>query len=258
MKLHYQITGSGQALIILHGLFGSSDNWRGLAKQLAEYAQVITVDLRNHGKSPHHPQQTYEVMVEDLIELFDELKLQKANIIGHSMGGKVAMAFAAAHAEHLNKLMVVDISPRQYSDDHSVVFNALMAVDLSQYSKRSEVDVVLEELLPDKNVRQFLLMNIVVDNGRLSWRINLAALSDNYPNLLDAVCEHDEVNIEACFIRGGNSHYIQDDDDVVISQHFTQVEIHTIEQAGHWVHAQAPQQFREKVIAFFDYEVSDD
>ncbi|MFW5425990.1 MAG: alpha/beta fold hydrolase [Methylophagaceae bacterium] len=258
MKLHHQITGSGRPLVILHGLFGSSDNWRGMAKQLAEYAQVITVDLRNHGKSPHSAQQNYDLMVKDLVELFDDLNIDKANIIGHSVGGKVAMAFTAAYSERVNKLVVVDISPRQYSDDHSVIFNAIMAVDLSLYSKRSDVDNVLSEVLPDKGVRQFLLMNISVDNGRLAWRINLPALFDNYQHFLDAVCENDEVNIASCFIRGGNSPYIQDSDELLISQHFMKAEIYTIEQAGHWVHAEAPQAFLNKVTTFFDYENSND
>ncbi|MBL1321074.1 MAG: alpha/beta fold hydrolase [Methylophaga sp.] len=256
MKLHYQITGTGQALVIIHGLFGSSDNWRGLAKQLANHAQVITVDLRNHGKSPHSSQQNYDLMVEDLVELFDDLNLNKADIIGHSIGGKVAMAFAAAYPERLNKLVVVDISPREYAGDssHIVIFEALLAVDLSLYSKRSEVNEVLSELLPDKSVRQFLLMNISQENGRLIWRINLQALYNNYANFGAAVGEQMKVGNVTCFIRGGRSGYIQANDELLIAKQFPRSEIFTIEQAGHWVHSEAPQQFLSKVNNFLNYD----
>lgn len=223
MKLHYQIAGSGQALVIIHGLFGSSDNWRGVAKQLSQYAKIITVDLRNHGLSPHSTRQSYALMVEDIIELFDDLAIDKAHIIGHSIGGKVAMAFAATYPERLNKLVVVDISPREYAGDdssHIAIFEALLAVDLSLYSRRSEVNEALSELLPDKAVRQFLLMNISQENGRLIWRINLKALYSNYVHFGAAVVESAQVDNMACFIRGGRSRYIQADDEVLIAKQF--------------------------------------
>jgi len=160
MKLHYQITGAGQPVVILHGLFGSLDNWRSIAKQLSRYAQVITVDLRNHGRSPHSSQQNYALMVDDLLELLDDLELDQADLIGHSIGGKVAMAFAKAHPTRLNRLVVIDISPRQYAEDssHIAIFKALLALDLTLYSTRSEVDEVISSILPDKAVRQFLLI----------------------------------------------------------------------------------------------------
>jgi pimeloyl-ACP methyl ester carboxylesterase len=256
MKLHCQVIGSGQPLVILHGLFGSSDNWRGIAKQLAEYAQIITVDLRNHGKSPHSSQQNYDLMVEDLVELVDDLNLNKANIIGHSIGGKVAMAFTAAHSERVNKLVVVDISPREYAGDasHIAIFEALLAVDLSRYARRSEVNELLSELLPDKAIRQFLLMNLSQESGHLIWRINLQALYDNYVHFGAAVGEQIKVDNITCFIRGGRSHYIQLDDERLIKKQFSRSEIFTIEQAGHWVHSEAPQQFINKVNNFFNYD----
>jgi esterase len=256
MKLHYQITGTGQALVIIHGLFGSSDNWRMVAKQLSQYAQVITVDLRNHGLSPHSAQQNYDLMVEDIIELLDDLAIDKAHIIGHSIGGKVAMAFAATHPERLNKLMVVDISPREYAGDsgHIAIFEALLAVDLSRYTRRSEVNELLSELLPDKAVRQFLLMNISQQNGRLTWRINLKALYENYTHFGAAVGVNIKVENMTCFIRGGRSRYIQTDDEELIASQFLRSEIFTIEQSGHWVHSEAPQQFLSKVNNFLNYD----
>ncbi|MFT7414051.1 MAG: esterase [Methylophagaceae bacterium] len=254
MKLYYQTIGTGQPLVILHGLFGSSDNWRGLAKQLATTAQVITVDLRNHGHSPHSSEQTYALMVEDLAELFERLKLDKVDIIGHSMGGKVAMAFSQCYPQWLGKLVVVDIAPRQYHDEHNGIFRALLALDLSMYTSRTEVDTALKSALPNKAVRQFLLMNLTIIGKQLSWRINLQALYDNYPQLLEAVCDGNTIMLPSCFIRGGQSDYIGDEDEDLIKTRFPDAELVTIEQAGHWVHAEAPKQFLTKITEFLDYD----
>ena len=254
MKLHYQQIGTGRPLIILHGLFGSLDNWRGLAKQLSHVAQVISIDLRNHGRSPHSPQQNYQLMVDDLIELFNDLNIDTADIIGHSIGGKVAMAFSQRYPQHVNKLLVVDMAPRQYQDQHSAIFTALVGLDLSQFSKRSEADNALEQAISDKSIRQFLLMNLAINDGQIRWRINLQALANNYPQLLEAVCHNDKINVQSCFIRGGRSSYIGMDDETDINATFPNSEICTIERAGHWVHAEAPQEFLTKVIQFFDYD----
>ncbi len=252
MKLYYQTIGEGQPLVILHGLFGSSDNWRGIAKQLATKAKVITVDLRNHGLSPHSSEQTFNLMAQDLAELFDRLKLDKVNLIGHSIGGKVAMSFSHRYPQWLDKLVVVDISPRQYHDEHGAIFRALLALDLSSYSSRNEVDSALKIALPNKTVRQFLLMNLDINGEQLHWRINLQALYDNYYQLLQAVCEHEPVMIPSCFIRGGQSDYIRDEDEDLIRTCFPYSQIVTIEHAGHWVHAEAPQQFLTIITEFLD------
>ena len=253
MKLSYQIIGKGQPLVILHGLFGSSDNWRGLAKQLAKWVQVITVDLRNHGRSPHSAAQTYDLMAEDLAELFEQLNLDNVDIIGHSMGGKVAMAFSQRYPHCLRKLVVVDISPRQYSDEHSDIFKALLALDLSLYTRRSEVDSALKVALPNNIVRQFLLMNLIIENQQLMWRINLNALADQYTQLLKEVCKGQQSIVPCCFIRGGQSNYIRDQDKPLIIKRFPLAQFVTIEQAGHWVHADAPHLFLTKITEFFDY-----
>ena len=254
MKLSYQTSGSGQPLVLLHGLFGSSDNWRGLAKKLATKCQVISVDLRNHGRSPHSAEQTYSLMAEDLSQLFEKLNLDKVDIIGHSMGGKVAMVFSQHYPQRMRKLVVVDIAPRQYADEHSDIFRALLALDLSLYGSRNEVDNALKIALPNKAVRQFLLMNLIINDERLSWRINLIALFDNYHQLLEAVCEYENITIPSCFIRGGQSNYIGDEDEDLIRLCFPFAEFVTIEQAGHWVHADAPQQFFTTITEFFDYD----
>jgi len=255
MKLHYQSVGTGQPLVIMHGLFGSSDNWRAIAKQLAPYARVITVDLRNHGRSPHSSQQDYPLMVGDLLELMNDLNIDEINLMGHSIGGKVAMQFATMHPEHLNSLVVVDISPKQYDTDkeHITIFNALLALDLSAYSKRSEVDEALSTEIQDKTVRQFLLKNIVTDKGELHWQINLQALYDNYANFGAEISMQKTVSNKSCFIRGARSNYIQKSDEVIIANSFLNSEIITIEGAGHWVHAEAPQQFLATIMESLNY-----
>lgn len=256
MKLHFQIQGEGQGqtVVVLHGLFGSLDNWRGIAKQLALNVKVVTVDLRNHGRSPHDPQLNYAAMAADIAELITDLKLGVIDIIGHSIGGKVAMELAHLYPQLIRKLMVIDMAPKPYPDRHSDIFNALLALDLSQYAKRSEVDAALALTISDKAIRQFLLMNLVTDETGLSWRINLAALSANYDQLLEAVCKNTVISTPTCFVRGGLSDYIDNDDIESIQQQFINSQVETIEGVGHWVHAESPQAFLTTAKLFFDYD----
>jgi len=255
MKLHHQIMGSRteHPLVILHGLFGSSDNWRGLAKQLSQSTQVITVDLRNHGQSPHSNELNYQLMADDLAELLDDLELKEIDLIGHSVGGKVSMAFSYYHSERLRKLLVVDVAPREYQGEHEDIFKTLLALDLENATTRRELDDELAISLPNKAIRQFLLMNIIADKSGLRWRINLESLADNYPFLLYAVCDDEIINTPTLFIRGGRSHYIKQSDDALIQRVFTNSDIVTIEQAGHWVHADAPNEFMQITTEFFEY-----
>jgi esterase len=254
MKLYHQSQGTGRPLIILHGLFGSSDNWRGVAKQLATHAQVIRVDLRNHGQSPHSDEMSYDLMADDVAELMADLKLEQVDVIGHSIGGKVAMALAARYPEKLRRLLVVDMAPKWYPDRHSDIFEALLALDLSQFTKRSEVDVALATTIADKGIRQFLLMNLALSDGKLQWRINLQGLSEHYSELLQAVCEGQVIEQPTLFLRGDLSNYIEQDDEVTIKQTFPNSDITIVEQAGHWIHAERPDLFLSHVNQFFDYD----
>jgi esterase len=254
MKLYHQSQGTGRPLIILHGLFGSSDNWRGVAKQLATQAQVIRVDLRNHGQSPHSDEMSYDLMADDVAELMADLNLQQVDVIGHSIGGKVAMALAARYPEKLRRLLVVDMAPKWYPDRHSDIFEALLALDLSQFTKRSEVDVALATTIADKGIRQFLLMNLALSDGKLQWRINLQGLSEHYSELLQAVCEGQVIELPTLFLRGDLSNYIEQDDEVTIKQTFSNSDITIVEQAGHWIHAERPDLFLSHVNQFFDYD----
>lgn len=250
MKLHYQKLGEGQPLLIIHGLFGSSDNWRSMARYFSKFFQVISLDLRNHGQSPHSDEQDFTLMAEDVLAVCDALEINKAQVLGHSLGGKVAMQFAALYPQRVDKLVVVDISPRQYFSQHTPMMDTMMALEMRQYSSRTEIDEALSASISDKTVRQFLLMNLQSDETGFSWRINLPALKHNYQKLMAAVCETTQLDLPSLFIYGELSEYVSTEDRTLIKQHFTQAEFVAIAKAGHWVHAEKPQQFKQVVEEF--------
>ncbi len=249
MQLHYQRLGQGQPLILLHGLFGSADNWGTVANHFATCYQVISVDLRNHGRSPHHDEQNYSVMAEDLLKLCDALALDSTQLLGHSMGGKVAMQFAAHYPERVDKLIIVDMAIRSYADVQTYLIDAMMAVDLSVMRNRRDVDLALSSTINNPRVRQFLLMNLVNHNGHLAWRIHLSALKANYPAIRQAVCASTQFDKPSLFIRGEHSDYVRDEDVEQIKTRFTQAEFVSLP-TGHWVHAEQPQAFIETVAEF--------
>ncbi|MFW5432034.1 MAG: alpha/beta fold hydrolase [Methylophilaceae bacterium] len=253
MELHYQSLGQGQPLILLHGLFGSADNWGTVAKHFSQSYQTISVDLRNHGRSPHSDSQTYTDMAEDLVELCDSLNVDTVHLLGHSLGGKVAMQFATQFPQRLGKLIVVDMAMRVYPDEHTHLINAMMEVDLSTIRTRSEVDEALSSTIDNAMVRQFLLMNLVKSDGDFEWRINLAALKANYPAMQQAVCESGPYNKaydKPClFIHGERSDYVRDDDIEQIKAYFIKAQVASLS-TSHWVHAEQPQAFIQVVEQF--------
>lgn len=247
MQLHYQTAGEGQPLVLIHGLFGSADNWGNITKHFAQHFQVISIDLRNHGRSPHSELQSYTEMADDLLELCDTLGLQQICLLGHSLGGKVAMQFATHYPERVSKLIVVDMGMRAYADEHTQLMDAMQAVDLSQMQSRSEVDKALSQSIPNLMVRQFLLTNLVKEGGQLQWRINLPALKANYATLISAVSVQFEKS--SLFIRGESSDYVQESDVADIKQCFPKAQIISLP-ANHWVHAEQPQLFIQTVEKF--------
>jgi pimeloyl-ACP methyl ester carboxylesterase len=252
MSLFYQEFGSGTPLVILHGLLGSSDNWRGFARQLADSHRIILIDLPNHGRSPHHSASNFAAMAEALADLLDSLCLDKVNMIGHSIGGKVGLQFATQYPQKIERLMVVDMAPRGYTSHHEALFQALLAIDLSQYQRRSEVDAALAKAIPKAEIRQFLLMNLQADQGVLSWRIDLPALYQAYPALLEPVCEQGVDDLSVCFVRGERSDYLTDEDLSLIQQRFPNAVIESLPEVGHWVHIEAPQGFLAICERFFN------
>lgn len=254
MHLHYQSVGEGQPLVLLHGLFGSADNWNTIAKHFSQANQVISVDLRNHGRSPHSESQSYTDMAEDLIALCDSLNLGTIHLLGHSLGGKVAMQFAAQYPERVDHLIIVDMAMRAYPDVHTHLIDAMMAVNLSTMRTRHDVDEALSRAIQNKMVRQFLLMNLAKGegaDGAFQWRIHLAGLKTNYPKMLEAVCASVIYDKPSLFIRGEHSGYVKTEDIEHIKAHFTKVQFASLP-TNHWVHAEQPQMFIEVVTQFLN------
>ncbi len=258
MKLHYRKSGQGTPLIILHGLFGSADNWNTLAKQFAESFEVYTVDLRNHGLSPHSKEFNYQVMSGDLLEILDDNGIETASIIGHSMGGKVLMQFAAEHSHRIHAMIVVDISPGYYEPHHQAVLNALHSVNFDTISTRRQAEEILSPLLNDISTTQFLLKNIYwVDDAagaekKLAWRFDLDSITENI-NIVGAESPMPTRPIaKVLFVKGESSAYISDEDKRLIRIYYPNAIIRTIQGAGHWVQAEQPTAFYETVVAFLE------
>lgn len=250
MKLHFRELGEGQPLMILHGLFGFSDNWQSHAKKLAEYYRVILVDLRNHGHSPWSDDFSYDLMSDDVFELCEDLKLEDFILVGHSMGGKVAMNFAQKHEVLLDKLVVVDIGIKEYPMHHEHILAGIHAVDLPNITARRQAEDQMSAHIDSEGIKQFLLKNLYwKERGVLEWRMNVHVLEREMKNILSAL-DQVEVAVPTLFIRGAMSNYILDEDIESIEELFIDSEIETIENAGHWVHAEAADVFLETLLSF--------
>lgn len=253
MKLHSKIHGDkGKDLIVIHGLFGMSDNWNSLGKKFAKYCRVHLIDLRNHGRSPHAEDFNYDVMCGDLLEYMEEHNIQKPILLGHSIGGKVAMKFAFTYPEKTEKLIVVDISPRRYNTDFvQNLLQTLYNLPLEGFEKRKEIDSILSSTYKDKGMRLFLLKNLYRnENKEFAWRFNIEVLLETVSNIQEADFVKGVCNVPTHFIRGGNSNYITTEDELIINKHFSAFSIATIDGAGHWLHAENPERFYDEVIGF--------
>ncbi|MHA6250170.1 alpha/beta fold hydrolase [Pontibacter sp. CAU 1760] len=252
MKLHYKEMGHGQPLLILHGLFGTLDNWQTLANRFAEHYNVFLVDLRNHGRSPHSDEHSYDLMADDVLELVDELGIPTPAIIGHSMGGKVAMKYALKYPTRITKLIVVDIAPKAYPPHHDEIIEALKSVKLDGVTSRSEIDKQMAQHIKENDVRLFLMKNLYrTEQNSFAWRMNIDALANNYDKISTAITADIPFKKHTLFIKGGKSGYIKPEDIYSSIEHlFTLVEVETIPDAGHWVHAQAPDQVYDLVTTF--------
>jgi len=251
MQLNYKSYGHGTPLILLHGLFGSADNWHGIATRLADQFHVVTPDLRNHGQSPHSDEITYPSMADDVAELLGTLGLPSALILGHSMGGKVAMQLALTRPDLVQKLIVADMSPRAYTPLHNEIIAALNALDVASFATRTEIEEALAGPIPSLNLRRFLLKSLGrAADGTFEWKINLAGLARGYPNLRAAVTGPQPYTGPTLFIRGSKSEYIRPTGEPSIPELFPQSRISTIEGAGHWLHADNPEEFTRLVREF--------
>ena len=267
MKLFYREIGKGDPLIILHGLYGSSDNWVSIGKELGAYNRVIIVDQRNHGQSPHSKEHNYKALSNDLLELYADLRLEKATLLGHSMGGKVAMQFAIDHPEKVSSLIVVDIAPWSYlvgndssaqlGDEHQQIINGLMSIPLNNISSRIEANEILSRWVKSERIRQFLLKNLKREqNGSFTWRFNLPVLASNLNQLMGSI-DPNSKNIycitQTLFIKGELSSYIPDSRVEEIKKIFPESKVVTVKKAGHWVHAEKPIEFLSEIKKFLKH-----
>lgn len=250
--LYSKIEGSGKPLLILHGFLGMSDNWKTLGAQFAtEGYQVHLLDLRNHGRSFQSEAFSYQVMMQDVLAYCKDNSLDAINIIGHSMGGKVAMLLATTHPELVGKLIVADIGPKFYPQHHQDILAGLNAVDFSVKPSRNEVEEVMAKYIPDFGTRQFLMKNLYwKEPGQLAFRFNLAVFNTKMDEIGVALPENLIFEKPTLFIRGGNSNYILESDFENIKHHFPNSIIETIPNVGHWLHAENPAVFYEKVVSF--------
>ncbi len=238
-------------LFILHGFLGSCDNWLTVSKQLAAHFRIFLIDQRNHGRSAWAAPHSYTAMANDLKEFISEQKISNFSLVGHSMGGKTVLQFAALYPNDFAKLVVVDISPKSYVGNHQQILDGLNAIHLATLTNRNEADAILSQYEPDLGVRQFLLKNLYrEDNGNFAWRMNLKLLTETYTEILQAIPFKQIVSKPVAFIRGEKSDYILDKEIPALQLLFPKMQLKTIANAGHWVQAEQPAAFAAALIQF--------
>ena len=251
MKLFSRVFGFGQPMIVIHGLFGMSDNWQSIAKKLADFFEVHLIDLRNHGQSPHSDEFNYQHMVSDLAVYISDHRLKDTIIVGHSLGGKVAMTFASCYASQLQKLVVVDISPRHYPVHHQSIIEGLKSLDFTTIKTRQQANEQLSKYIDNESLRQFLLKSVYwKEKNQLAFRFNLSSISQNISEIGKPLSENAKFDKPTLFLKGEMSDYIMDYDENLIFHHFPNAKIENMDGCGHWLHAEKPIQFFEKVVRF--------
>lgn len=252
MELNYRSFGAGKPLVILHGLFGTLDNWMTLGKAFAENHTVYLVDQRNHGQSPHDDEFNYDVMAADLDEFLHSKQIKNPVLLGHSMGGKTVMRYAQIHPHEWDKLIVVDIAPRSYPVHHQQIIEGLKSLPIEDITSRSEADTQLSTYVSDQGQRQFLLKNLQRSPEGFKWKMNLPVIEENIELMGEGLTSEPPLTGDILFIRGEKSQYIRPEDYDEIYRLFPDARIETIEDAGHWVHAEKPGELFELVRNFID------
>ncbi len=252
MILHSNILGQGKPFIILHGFLGMSDNWKTLGRKFSDEGfEVHLVDQRNHGRSFHSDEFNYEVLAKDLKQYCDEHQLENIVLLGHSMGGKTAMLFAAKYPDLVSKLVIADISPRLYPIHHDAILNGLASLNFEILKTRKETEEQLAGYVPEFGIRQFLLKNLYwIEKGQLALRINVDILKSQVEEVGEALPIHLKFEGETLFLRGEKSEYITTEDESVIKLQFPKANVNTIPKSGHWLHAENPIDFYNAVINF--------
>ncbi|WP_240223942.1 alpha/beta fold hydrolase [Rheinheimera hassiensis] len=254
MLLHTHISGlqdsNKEPVVLIHGLFGSYENLGVIERSLSEQYQVINVDVRNHGQSGHSADMNYQLMAEDLAQTLDSLSVKKAAILGHSMGGKLAMAYAVTYPERVTRLILADIAPVSYPPRHNSIFTGLNSVDLTQIENRTDADKQLAPHIKESGVRQFLLKSLIKEDDTFQWRFNLRALYDNYTALTGNPIDSGSYSGPVLFIKGGDSDYILPEHKATITKVFPAAQAKIIQGTGHWLHAEKPAAFTKLVKDF--------
>ena len=249
--LHSNIHGQGQPFVILHGFLGMGDNWKTIGSRFANDYEVHLIDQRNHGRSFHDDAFSYEVLVDDLFNYITHHKLNRVDLLGHSMGGKTAMLFSVTYPELVNRLIVADISPKFYPNHHEHILNGLNAIDFSNITSRNDIEAELSNYIAEPGIRQFLLKNVYrVSKDTYGYRFHLKSLTDNYDEVGVPLPSLTYFNGNTLFLRGENSGYITESDVPLIQAHFEKAEIGTVKNAGHWLHAENPDDFYNQVVSF--------
>ena len=251
MKLNYQEQGNGYPVILIHGMFGSLSNLGNLARCLSNQFRVISVDLRNHGDSPHDSVFDMATMAEDILYLMDILSLPTAFIVGHSLGGKVGMQLALSHSDRVNKLVVADISPVTYQPRNDPALNGLIALSEASIQNRNQAEELLADFISDSQTRAFLLKNLKRNDDRFVLKLNMNAVIENYGTALVAAPSGDQFDNPCLFIKGETSAYIQEKHRPIIKDMFPNSQVNVISGAGHWLHAEKPKLFNNQVMEFF-------
>ena len=252
MGLHFKKYGEGKDyLVILHGLFGSLDNWQSLGKEFGKHFTTYIIDQRNHGKSPHFDEHNYSLMASDLKEFLEEHGIEETNLLGHSMGGKTVMQFSIQEPQFIKKMIVADIAPKYYPPHHQDVISALESVNFSVHTDRKKVQLKIEEKLSDKGVVQFLMKGLTwVSKNKLGWKFNLKVLSEKIESIGEELEGFAYFTNPTLFLRGEKSDYITLDDIDAIEEIFPMAQYSTIENSGHWMHAENPKRFFEETLNF--------
>ena len=250
--LHSRIIGEGVPFLILHGFLGMADNWKTMALRFSKQGyQVHLIDQRNHGRSFHSDIFDYDVMAADLEAYYQHHQLESALLLGHSMGGKTAMLFAALYPQRVQKLIIADIAPRFYPIHHQTILEGLSSLDFSIIKSRKQADLQLSNYIPEFGIRQFLLKNLYWKfPGELGFRFNLEVLKTCVGAVGEAYPQNCKVSIPTLFIRGDRSEYISLEDEKQISNQFLNYRLKTISNAGHWLHAENPEAFYTTVFEF--------
>lgn len=251
--LNYQQSGNGKNIILIHGLFGRLENLAMVAKPLAESYCVTSVDVRNHGNSFHADVMDYPTMAQDIVNLMQHLAIKSAVVLGHSMGGKIAMELALTSPELVEKLIVADIAPVEYPPHHNKIITGLKSLDFTVIKQRKDADKQLAKYVDEIGVRQFLLRNLSNDNDQLSFKCNVNNIAKNYPQIMKTYQGSQTYQGPTLFIKGANSNYIMPEHRNEILRLFPQSRARVIQGAGHWLHAEKTAAFNRSVESFLDY-----